>query len=196
MKLSIHVAALTLAAAFASMGAHAQIRIGQTAGYSGASASSVSETIAGAKLYLDSVNAQGGVNGQQIELVSLDDKFDPALAAENAKKLIADPKVMALFLNRGTPHSEAIMPLLKVFGDRPIIVKDFVKSQKHYWLDAYFIPSASDRQAVERTRDRGDRDARARRHVVQGRAPLGAAGRPRPGRRSGVECFELTGHGL
>lgn len=116
MKLSIHVAALTLAAAFASMGAHAQIRIGQTAGYSGASASSVSETVAGAKLYLDAVNAQGGVNGQQIELVSLDDKFDPALAAENAKKLIADPKVMALFLNRGTPHSEAIMPLLKENG--------------------------------------------------------------------------------
>jgi ABC-type branched-subunit amino acid transport system substrate-binding protein len=33
------------------------------------------------------VNAEGGVNGQTIELVSMDDKFDPALAAENAKKL-------------------------------------------------------------------------------------------------------------
>lgn len=57
-----------------------------------------------------------------------------------------------------TPHSvwtkdtsiDAIMPLLKPFGDQPIIVKDFVKSQKHYWLDACFIPSASDQQAVER----------------------------------------------
>lgn len=117
MKLSINFAALALAAAaLLPHGASAQIRIGQTAGYTGAAASSVNETVAGAKLYLDAVNAQGGVNGQSIELVSLDDKFDPALAAANAKKLIADPKVMALFLNRGTPHSEAIMPLLKEHG--------------------------------------------------------------------------------
>jgi len=90
----------------------AQIRIGQTAGFTGAAAAGVKEITDGAKLYLDSVNAEGGVNGQQIELVSLDDKFEPKLAAENAKKLISDPKVMALFLNRGTPHSQAIMPLL------------------------------------------------------------------------------------
>ncbi|MGY4827738.1 ABC transporter substrate-binding protein [Sphaerotilaceae bacterium SBD11-9] len=90
----------------------AQIRIGQTAGFTGAAAAGVKEITDGAKLYLDSVNAEGGINGQTIELVSLDDKFDPALAAENAKKLIADPKVVALFLNRGTPHSQAIMPLL------------------------------------------------------------------------------------
>jgi ABC-type branched-subunit amino acid transport system substrate-binding protein len=43
--------------------------------------------------------------------VSLDDKFDPKLAAVNAKKLI-DEGVISLFLNRGTPHTQAIMPLL------------------------------------------------------------------------------------
>ncbi|MFM2447917.1 MAG: hypothetical protein RIS44_367 [Pseudomonadota bacterium] len=32
------------------------------------------------------------------------------------KKLIADSKVMALFLTRGTPHTEAIMPLLSNAG--------------------------------------------------------------------------------
>lgn len=90
----------------------AQIKIGQTAGFSGAAAAGVKEVSDGAKLYLDSVNAEGGINGQTIELVSMDDKFDPATAAENAKKLIADPKIVALFLNRGTPHSQAIMPLL------------------------------------------------------------------------------------
>ena len=90
----------------------AQIKIGQTAGFTGAAASGVKEITDGAKLYLDSVNAEGGINGQTIELVSLDDKFDPALAAENAKQLIADPKIVALFLNRGTPHTQAIMPLL------------------------------------------------------------------------------------
>lgn len=115
LKLSTKLAVLTVASALHTT-LWAQIKIGQTAGYSGTAASSVKETASGAQLYLDHVNAQGGVNGQKIELVSLDDKFDPTLAAENAKKLIADNKVMALFLTRGTPHTEAIMPLLKEGG--------------------------------------------------------------------------------
>jgi ABC-type branched-subunit amino acid transport system substrate-binding protein len=91
----------------------AQIRIGQTSGFSGAVAASVNEIQQGAKLYLDSVNEEGGIGGQKIELVTLDDKFDVKTAAENAKKLIADPKVVALFLNRGTPHAQALLPLLE-----------------------------------------------------------------------------------
>ena len=91
--------------------ASAQIRIGQTAGFTGAVASSVKEATDGAKLYFDAVNARGGVNGQKLQLISLDDKFDPKLAADNAKKLI-DQGVICLFLNRGTPHTQAIMPLL------------------------------------------------------------------------------------
>ena len=93
----------------------AQIVIGQTSGFTGSAATGVKENTDGAKLYFDAVNAHGGVNGQKIELVSVDDKFDPKLAAENAKKLITEKKVIALFLNRGTPHSEAIMPLLKEY---------------------------------------------------------------------------------
>ncbi len=93
-------------------GAEAQIRIGQTTGLTGPVAASVAEINVGAKLYLDHVNAEGGVAGQPVELVSLDDKNQPPLTVENAKKLIADPKVLALFLNRGTPHTQAIMPLL------------------------------------------------------------------------------------
>jgi branched-chain amino acid transport system substrate-binding protein len=116
LKLSLKLAALAIVAAAYQTPLLAQIKIGQTAGYTGTAASSVKETATGAQLYLDHINAQGGVNGQKIELVSMDDKFDPALAAENAKKLIADSKVMALFLTRGTPHTEAIMPLLKDAG--------------------------------------------------------------------------------
>ena len=43
-----------------------------------------------------------------------------------------------------------IMEALAPFGDAPVIVKDFVKSRKHEWLEACFIPSAADRGAVER----------------------------------------------
>lgn len=103
---------LTLAAA----ASQAQILIGQTAGFTGAVAAGVKETTDGAKLYIDAINAKGGLAGQKIELISLDDKFDPKLAAENARKLIEEQNVVALFLNRGTPHSEAIIPLLDKHG--------------------------------------------------------------------------------
>jgi ABC-type branched-subunit amino acid transport system substrate-binding protein len=95
---------------------HAQILIGQTAGFSGPVAAGVKETTAGAKLYLDAVNAKGGIGGQKIELLSLDDKFDPKLAAENARVLIEDKNVAAMFLTRGTPHTEAMLPLLDKHG--------------------------------------------------------------------------------
>ena len=101
-----------LASLWIATSACAQIVIGQTAGITGTAAAGVKETTDGAKLYLDSVNAKGGVNGQTIELISMDDKFDPKLAAANAKVLITEKNVVALFLNRGTPHTQAIMPLL------------------------------------------------------------------------------------
>ena len=92
--------------------ASAQIIVGQTAGFTGAVAATVKEATDGAKLYIDSVNAKGGVNGQKIEHVMLDDKFDPKLAAANARTLISEKGAVALFLTRGTPHNEQIIPVL------------------------------------------------------------------------------------
>jgi hypothetical protein len=49
------------------------------------------------------------------------------------------------------PGAEAEwMRLLAPFGDAPVLVKDFVKSRKHEWAEACFIPSASDAAAVSR----------------------------------------------
>jgi branched-chain amino acid transport system substrate-binding protein len=104
-----------LVAAF-SVGAQAQLLIGQTAGFTGPVGAGVKETTDGAKLYIDAVNAKGGVNGQKIELISLDDKFDPKTAGENALKLIEEKDVLAMFLTRGTPHTEAMLPHLEKYG--------------------------------------------------------------------------------
>jgi branched-chain amino acid transport system substrate-binding protein len=99
-----------------SFGAQAQLLIGQTAGFTGPVGAGVKETTDGAKLYIDAVNAKGGVNGQKIELISLDDKFDPKTAGENALKLIEEKEVLAMFLTRGTPHTEAMLPHLEKYG--------------------------------------------------------------------------------
>ncbi|MES2952509.1 MAG: ABC transporter substrate-binding protein [Pseudomonadota bacterium] len=92
--------------------AHAQLRIGQPSGFSGSAAVGVKENTLGAKLYIDSVNRRGGIHGQHIELITLDDKFDPATTAQAGRTLITQHKVLALFLNRGTAHTQALLPVL------------------------------------------------------------------------------------
>ncbi len=90
----------------------AQILIGQTAGFTGPVSAGVNETTAGARIYFDSINSGGGIYGRKIELISLDDKFDPKLAGENARQLIEEKGVIAMFLSRGTPHTQAMIPVL------------------------------------------------------------------------------------
>jgi ABC-type branched-subunit amino acid transport system substrate-binding protein len=95
---------------------YAQIVIGQTASFSGPVAAGVKETADGAQWYLDAVNAKGGVRGQSIKLVSMDDKFDPKLAAANAAQLAQRQEVLALFLSRSTPATEAMLPVLEQYS--------------------------------------------------------------------------------
>lgn len=49
---------------------------------------------------------------------------------------------------------DRIMAALEPFGDQPVIVKDYVKSRKHEWREACFIPSAADRDGVARVTGR------------------------------------------
>jgi branched-chain amino acid transport system substrate-binding protein len=101
-----------LVAAMVFSPARADIVVGQTVGVTGPVAATVKEAVGGARLYIDSVNAKGGIKGEKIDLVTLDDKFDVKQAAENARILLEEKNAVALFMNRGTPHTEAIMPLL------------------------------------------------------------------------------------
>jgi hypothetical protein len=47
------------------------------------------------------------------------------------------------------PTRDTLRTLLAPFGNRPLIVKDYVKSRKHEWLEACFIPSAADLDGVD-----------------------------------------------
>lgn len=49
---------------------------------------------------------------------------------------------------------ENVMQVLVTFGSKPLILKDYVKSRKHEWAEACYIPAASDREAVERVVER------------------------------------------
>jgi len=86
-----------------------EILFAQTTGITGPVAGSVKESNDGVKLYFDWINAQGGINGRKLVLESRDDKFDPKLAGENARKIIAEKPPIAFLLTRGTPHTEAVI---------------------------------------------------------------------------------------
>ena len=92
--------------------AHANdVWIGQSAELSGEA--SAKDNKAGAEAYFNAVNARGGVNGNKIRLISMDDKRDPKLALENTRILIDEKKVVALFGYRSTPTVQAVIPLIQ-----------------------------------------------------------------------------------
>jgi ABC-type branched-subunit amino acid transport system substrate-binding protein len=85
--------------------------LGQSAAFSGPAAQLGVQLNKGAKIYFDQVNANGGVNGQDIELRILDDGYEPDRCKANTERFIKDD-VFALFGYVGTPTSLAALPLV------------------------------------------------------------------------------------
>jgi hypothetical protein len=50
----------------------------------------------------------------------------------------------------GEVDFDRVMTNLAELGPGPVVVKDYAKSQKHYWAEACYIPNARDRTSVER----------------------------------------------
>mgnify|MGYP000188632635 CR=1 FL=1 len=96
-----------------------RIVLGQSAAFTGPAAQLGIQFHAGAKLYFDHLNAQGGVGGQRIEIVQLDDGYEPDRCAENTTKLLS-ADVFALFGYIGTPTSLAALPLA-IKGQTPFV---------------------------------------------------------------------------
>ncbi len=93
-----------------------RILLGQSAALSGPAEALGREMRLGAQLYFDQVNAAGGVHGRRIELVSLDDGYEPDRTVANTMRLIERDKVFALFGYVGTPTSKAALPIFTQEG--------------------------------------------------------------------------------
>jgi len=72
--------------------------IGLTGALTGPPASTYAPAVDALRIYVDRVNAAGGVNGKKINLILQDDSAQPGKAAANAKKLITQDNVL-LMLN-------------------------------------------------------------------------------------------------
>ena len=75
-----HTIFATLAASALALPASAQDAyvVGITGGLTGSSASTYAPTVEAVRLYIERVNAAGGINGKQVRLVIQDDSAEPS----------------------------------------------------------------------------------------------------------------------
>jgi len=119
MKNTVLRGVLALAALMCALKTHAQVPgisptsvvVGESAAFTGPAAQLGIQMRDGMKAYFDAINAQGGINGRMIRLVTRDDQYEPNLAAENTKKLLGEDNVFALIGYVGTPTSLAALPI-------------------------------------------------------------------------------------
>jgi branched-chain amino acid transport system substrate-binding protein len=83
------------------------IKLGGSYPFSGP-ASAYRSIAVGARAHFKFVNAEGGVDGRKIEFTTLDDAYEPPKAVQNARRLIQQEEVFALFNTLGTPNNVAI----------------------------------------------------------------------------------------
>ena len=84
-----------------------EIKLGGSYPFSGP-ASAYGTIGEGATAYFKFLNDKGGVGGRKIDFKTLDDGYEPPRALQNAKRLIQEDKVFALFNTLGTPNNLAI----------------------------------------------------------------------------------------
>ena len=89
-----------------------EIVLGQSLDLSGPLAEMAPDMVHATKVCFDAVNAQGGVHGRRIRVVTLDDGYKPDNTVKNVGKMIAEDGVFALCNLTGTANVAAILPML------------------------------------------------------------------------------------
>ena len=92
------------------------ILFGQSAAFSGPVQELGRNMRLGMQTAFREVNEQGGVHGRRLELVSLDDGYEPEAAIDNTRQLIEGERVFALIGAVGTPTSRAAVPIAEDAG--------------------------------------------------------------------------------
>src|ERR1044071_2022366 len=111
-------AALAASAAANAFAADKTVTIGLSLSLTGADAQSAQKVRDGALMAIEEANAKGGVAGYKIEAMVLDDgtatagQYDPAQAATNARKMVADNSVVAAIGPQMSGSGKAMSPIL------------------------------------------------------------------------------------
>ena len=92
-----------------------RILFGQSAAFTGPAAELGKSMQAGILAAFKQVNDKGGINGRYLELLSLDDAYEPEAAILNTQQLI-DTGVYALIGAVGTPTSQSAVPVAEAYN--------------------------------------------------------------------------------
>jgi ABC-type branched-subunit amino acid transport system substrate-binding protein len=107
-----------------------EIKIGQSMPYSGPA--SAYGTIGKAEVgYFKMINEKGGINGRKINLISLDDGYNPAKAVEQTRKLVENEGVAFVFNSVGTANNTAVQGYL----NEKKVPQLFVATGADKWAD-------------------------------------------------------------
>ncbi len=93
-----------------------RILFGQSAAFSGPARELGRNMNLGIEAAFREANRKGGVHGRRLELVALDDAYEPEAAIANTRKLIEDEGVFALIGAVGTPTSRSAVPITSQAG--------------------------------------------------------------------------------
>ena len=92
------------------------IVFGQSAAFSGPAGALGTNMRLGIEAAFAEANRRGGVHGRRLELVSLDDAYEPEAAISNTRRLIEEEQVFALIGAVGTPTSRSATPVAAEHG--------------------------------------------------------------------------------
>ncbi len=122
LSLSLVVTLVTLGALPRSQAAAKTLAVGISMPFTGADAEDAEIIKDGAVMAFEEANAKGGVGGYKIEVVILDSgtatagQYDPAQAATNTKKLVANVGVVAVVGPVMSGEGKAMTPILSEAG--------------------------------------------------------------------------------
>ncbi|MEG9862851.1 MAG: ABC transporter substrate-binding protein [Parvularculales bacterium] len=88
-----------------------RIVFGQSAAFSGPAKALGEGMRLGIEAAFSEANKRGGVAGRRLELISLDDSYEPSRAITNTRKLIEEENVFSLIGAVGTPTSRSAVPI-------------------------------------------------------------------------------------
>jgi TRAP transporter TAXI family solute receptor len=121
---------------FGSSANDLEIRIGNTATYSGPAAPRLSILGKTLTAYFNKINAEGGVNGHRIRFISYDHAYDPAKAMAPTRKLVEEDHVLFVGGPFGSAPSAAVQ---KYLNDKKV-PQLFVMSGSNRWDDPDNFP--------------------------------------------------------
>ncbi|HET8745762.1 MAG TPA: ABC transporter substrate-binding protein [Ramlibacter sp.] len=140
--------ALAILATLAPCLCFADIVLGHTGDLSGTSAALTKDYVRGMNAYFDDLNRKGGIRGEKIKLVSLDDGFLTDRTSENVKLLI-EQNAIALVGLRGTANVQKIVPQIQAAGIAQIGNTSGAKSLRDPHVEGVFHLRASTTDEIE-----------------------------------------------